>query len=99
MTQDNAFTRTLFFLPAILLVLFAMFGGWLVDERRALSAATAAGFRDPTITDWHAFSPVLYGCDRNDAAMFAIRFINTDETTATATVCCGYIDQQCVVRP
>ena len=86
------------FLGSMLLVSFlGIIGGVLVRDATAVETMTHAGYRDVTVTTWHALGPVFYGCDREDSAMFAVTAVDTSGNAIDATVCCPLFSA-CTIR-
>ena len=96
-TEESPLARVVFFGPMAVIVFLGIGGGLLVSSDRAVQAAVSQGYRDVSVTDWHALGPVFHGCERSDSAAFTVTATDGSGEHTEATVCCPLFSA-CTVR-
>jgi len=91
------FGMGLFGIVAIVVFLFVLGRGFLVDENTAIRAVNGTGVQSLEIVETHPVMPVFWGCDQRDAAGFEWTGYNGAGQKVDGIVCCGVL-KSCTVR-
>lgn len=83
--------QALFVVIFIAALLFTIFGGFLVDEYKAVNTIKGIGFTDYEITGRDVVLVWLKGCSRDDQAQFSFTATNSQGQRITGYVCAGIL--------